>query len=51
MNPDSLRTNEAENTLIRTINSHNIDISCIQETHNVGIDSGNRKLYYILRWM
>ena len=34
MNVDSLRTNEAIYTLECTLNTNNIDIACIQETHN-----------------
>ena len=47
INPDSLRTKEAKNTLINTINALRIDIACMQETHNERIDSEQIENYTI----
>ena len=39
VNPDSLRAQESTQTLIRTMQKHDIDIARNRETHNGGIGS------------
>ena len=49
MNVDRLRSAESIRTLAHTIRSLNIDIACIQETHNDRIDTqiiGGYKIFY-----
>ena len=49
MNTDSVRNAEARFTLTRTLTTLNIDVSCIQETHNERIDAATSGDYAILR--
>ena len=49
MTVDTLRTNESIRTLTHTLNTLNIDIAFIQESHNGRIDtqiSGEYKIFY-----
>ena len=47
INADSLRTNDAINRLTQVLHDNNIDVACIQETHNERIDTEERNGYVI----
>ena len=46
MNVDTLRTTDSIDAVITNLQTNNIDIACIQETHNNRNDHIGRKLYY-----
>ena len=47
-NVDTLRTNEAIESLLHNLNQNNIDIACIQETHNESIEIKEYENYIII---
>ena len=47
MNVDTLRTADSIDSLITNIQTNNIDIACIQETHNNRNDHIERENYTI----
>ena len=47
MNVDTLRTADSIDSLINNIQTNNIDIACIQETHNSRSDHMGRENYTI----